>query len=241
MRIFLDIETLPGTDEPDYGDLIDPADVTVHDDELRPDGRLKDPAKIAADLEKKREKLLEKRRADAVKAREDAYEHWARGSLSAIRGRVYCVGVAVDYAEPVVICGGTEEDTLASLQSGLKRRAGDRPILTTWNGNGFDLPYLAKRALRYELWTLASICRRKKQWDEGDLFKTWLMGHMRGEGKLDDVAAMLGIERPDNPIHGADVLDAYLDGRGDEIVAHCKDDVRTLQRIAEKFANAGWI
>lgn len=43
---------------------------------------------------------------------------------------------------------------------------------------------------------------------------------------VDALCEFLGIERFDNPIDGSRVLDAYVDGRWDDIVAHCLADVR---------------
>ena len=50
-----------------------------------------------------------------------------------------------------------------------------------------------------------------------------------GEGKLDTLCDALGVERLANPIGGAEVLDAYMDGREAEIVAHNVADVRDLR------------
>lgn len=242
MNIYIDIETIPDG-EPDYTGIPDPASLVVaHDDErIVPDGRLKNPEKVAADIEKKREALQAQLRDEAVKAREKAESEWRGGSLQPMRGRVLCVGVAVEDAGPVVLMEDTEEATLTKLQAGLMRYAKSRPHLWTWNGGRFDRPYLAKRALRHRLYDLARICRVEKPWLADDLYQVWGMGDQRAKGKLDDVCAFLGIARTANPIDGSEVLDRYLAGDLDAIREHCIDDVRVLQLVGREFRAAGWL
>jgi hypothetical protein len=242
MRIYLDIETLPDG-EPDYSGLVDPESIVVmlDDREVTPNRTLKDPEKIDADLERKRAALQTVRREKAIKARQDIDETWRKGSLSAIRGRILCVSIAVDEGPVKVLWGEDEYATLSQLQKGLMHYAKHRPVLTTYNGNSFDLPFIARRALRHQLYDLARICKVGKKWDAGDLYVAWGMGDMRAQGKLDDVCELLGIKRLDNPITGAEVLDRYLAGDHDAIREHAIDDVRVLQLIAKEFDKAGWI
>jgi DNA polymerase elongation subunit (family B) len=242
MNIYIDIETIPDG-EPDLSGLVDPDSIVVlHDDpEIKVDRRLKDPAKIEAAREAGRERLQEKRREEAVKAREAAVEAWRKGSLSPLAGRVLCVGVAVEDAGPVVIMEDTEEATLSKLEKGLARYRDQRPRLWTWNGGRFDRPFLAKRALRHKLYTLAGICRIEKPWLADDLYQVWGMGDQRAKGRLDDVCDLLGISRDGNPIDGSEVLDRYLAGDLDAIREHCIDDVRVLQLIGREFRAAGWL
>ena len=243
MDIYLDIETLPDG-EPDYTGLTDPSEIVVmHDDpEIKPDGRLKDPEKIAADIERKRAALQEQRREAAVKARAVVEDEWRRGSLTALRGRVLCVGIAVESAGPKVLMEDTEEATLELLERGLMHYRKQGPIrLWTWNGGRFDRPFLARRALRHGLYDLARLARIEKPWLADDLYQVWSMGDQRAKGRLDDVCDLLGISRAANPIDGSEVLDRYLAGDLDAIVEHCIDDVRVLQLVGEQFRRAGWL
>jgi len=245
VNIYLDIETIP-EGEPDLSSLPDPSTIVVlHDDpDIKVDGRLKDPAKIEAAREEGRAKLQEQRRAEAEKMRADALDEHSKGALTALRGRVLCVGIAVEEAGPKVLMADTEEETLELLQRGLEhyaKQASGRLRLWTWNGAGFDRPFLARRALRHRLYPLARRMRVQKKWEADDLYQAWSMGEYRAKGRLDDVCDLLGIGRADNPIDGSEVYDRYQSGDFDAIREHCLDDVRVLQLIGREFRAAGWL
>lgn len=245
MNIYLDIETVPDG-APDYSGLPDPASIVVGRDDpsIEVNRRLKDPAKIEADIEKKRARVQKLRRADAVKARAKVEEEFRKGSFSATRGRVLCVGIAVDEGGPKVLMEDTEEATLALLQKGLQHYASKsrgRLRLWTWNGGRFDRPFIARRALRYQLYPLAGMMRVEKPWLADDLYQVWGMGDQRAGGKLDDVCDLLGIARDDNPCTGAAVYDLFQAGDLDTIRDHCLDDIRVLQLVAREFTKAGWL
>jgi len=204
--IYLDIETIP------IG-VPDPARVKVP-------RSYKDPAKI------------EQYRAT------HAEEEHAKGSLHALTGRVLCIGVAVGDDDPVCLYGGgTDEDEvriLDGLQRGLHGKRGD---ICTFNGNSFDLPFLVRRSWRHSMLHLAERLRPTKPWDTRfvDVRQVWGCGDFRPRGTLDEVAELLGIERPDNPIDGSEVWARYRAGDHDAIRAHVLDDVRTLRLVAQRL------
>lgn len=252
-RIFLDLETLPdGT--PDYSECVDPASIVVmHDDErIKPDKRLKDPEKVAADVEKKRAALQAKLREEAAAARQAVTDFWERGSLNPMRGRILCVSICSDDRPPTVIMEDTERETLETLEGMLLavEAKGHRPLITTWNGAGFDLPYLVRRALRWGLTDLARIVHKKKmRFHPGDLMNVWKMDQPSKKpkkdepreplAKLDDVCAFLGIPRHENPIDGSEVLPRYLAGDLEAIKQHAAADVDDLRKVCRILEAAG--
>jgi len=243
VNLYLDIETIPDG-SPDYEGIPDPASIVVMHEEVEPDKRLKNPEKIAADIERKRAALQDERREAATKARDAIDQHWKIGSLEPLRGRVLCVGIAVEDGGPKVLMEDTEEATLELLERGLvhyRAKAGGRLRIWTWNGGRFDRPFLARRALKHRLYDLASMMRVAKPWEADDLYSVWGMGNQRSRGSLDAVCDFLGIGRDNNPISGADVLDRYQAGDLDAIREHCIDDVRVLQLIGREFDRAGWL
>ena len=58
-----------------------------------------------------------------------------------------------------------------------------------------------------------------------------------GEQKLNTLCEALGIQRHANPIDGSKVLDAYMDGREEGIVAHNLADVRDLWAVWSVLAD----
>ena len=237
MDVYLDIETIPDGSCPPPPPAVDPGRL----EDLQPPSHYRDPDKIAAWREDAWVRHVRACMEAHVAAVTAAQQEWARGSLDPLRGRVLCVGICTG-DRPVTVLTGEEADVLAQLETGLIRAAErDRVKIWTWNGNGFDRPFLAKRALRHGRLQLAFAMRVAKRWDAGDLMEVWAMGDTRSRATLDAVAAFLGIDRSDNPISGADVLTRYQAGDLDAIVAHCRDDVETLRQIHLRMQAAGWV
>lgn len=104
------------------------------------------------------------------------------------------------------------------------------------NGRRFDFPLLQLRALKHGQLDLARSLHQAKPWDERliDTCEWWPRtgwGASGSSARMDDICAFLGIDRPDNPIDGSQVLDAYVSGRLDEVVQHCLADVRVLREV----------
>ena len=238
MDVYVDIETIPDSEAAPPPDAPDPG----CPEDLQAPGNYRDPAKIAEWREAAWPRHVAAVEAAHVAAVAAAREEWARGSLDPLRGRVLCAGVCTA-DRPVSVLVGTEAEVLGQLEAGLAKvvdKTG-RIKLWTWNGNGFDRPFLAKRALKHGHLRLAAMMRVSKRWAEGDLKEVWSMGGGMGQGaSLDRVAAFLGIDRTANPITGADVLDRYQAGDMDAIVTHCRDDVETLRAIHLRMRAAGW-
>lgn len=193
-------------------------------EQVEPPKNYKDPDKIAA------------YQADK------ALDAWKTGSLDALRGRVLCVGVAVDERPATVMHDDDERQLLSDLQDGILYYAQSGPVdIVTYNGGAFDRPFLARRALVHGLDALAAWARVRKPWEAGtDLLELWRMGDRRARGTQADVAAALGIDTAANPISGAEVADRYLAGDIDAILEHCRQDVIELREIWRRMDAAGW-
>ena len=243
--VFLDVETLP-LGEPDLADIPDPESITVaiDDPDIVPHRGLRDPEKIAADLERKREDLQAARRAAAVKAREAAIAYHRGGALDPLRGRVLCVGVA-GLTGPVDVAYGPDEiETLLKLADLLAMHRTQR--VWGWNSARFDLPFLQSRALALDLPELARLLPKPtaKPWELCDLMDDWPRcgwGSNRSSGTLDAAAAHCGVSREGNPGSGAQVYDWHREGRSDLIRAHVVDDVETLRAVFLRMRRMGWV
>lgn len=212
MHVYVDIETLPDLDMPDEERR---ALVKVP-------ANYRDEKKIAAYVD------------------QHAEEAWRRTALDPMRGRVLCIGVAVGDADPVCIWEETEAETLASFWRGLERQR-QVPIVAH-NLLSFDGAYLAKRALKHHLPALARRMWCAKRWGDAmhvDTLTAWQGPDYRARGRLDDLAAFLGVDRSANPIHGSEVYDRWLSEDHDAIRAHVLDDVRTLREVHQRLRAAG--
>lgn len=253
---FIDLETLPsdavvGMDLTRAPDWVEPSPEPKVVERRECPRNYKDKAKIAtweAGEDARELAAVEKALEAAVEAvdaqRLSTLEKWRKGSLNAYRGRIGLIAVALGEGDVHTI--DCAEDEKAGLQE-LARMAmrwthalgacNKRPTWVAHNGIRFDFPMVQLRALAHGSTILARRFHQEKAWD-GRLVDTaewWpTVGGWgkRFEGtKLDDICAHLGIERPDNPIDGSQVLDAYVEGRWDQVVAHGYADVRDLREV----------
>lgn len=223
--IFLDIETTVQDPEP----FMVP-DVAT----LEPPGTYKKPESIAEWRKEKAATLVDELRD-------------ASSLEPLLGGTVVCVVVARGAAAPVVVMAPTPDETgelflLQQLEKGLQRYKTNP--LVTWNGLSFDLPFLAKRALRHGLYALASRCHQDKPWGSAlniDLFKVWQQHDRSSKGRLSMVAQYLGIPSAPGEIMGRDVAAAIAAGDTAKVSAHCAADVERLRQIYWRMRAAGWV
>lgn len=147
--------------------------------------------------------------------------------------RILCIGYAFDDEPPEVIeCFEDDEAGLLRLHEICTRRKPSRVV--AHNGASYDFRVVQLRAMKHGLLDIAAKFHQEKPW-ETHLFDTMLGWPVKYTG-MDVICAFLGLDRPDNPIVGAEVLQAYVDGRQDEIVAHCRDDIRVLREVYKVVA-----
>lgn len=123
-------------------------------------------------------------------------------------------------------------DLEAVYQSNPKSR------FVSFNGVGFDTPYLEKRSLingvkpanlisegHLEPWKVTQL----------DLSKIW-KGNAFYPDSLVAVATAFGLPSPKDALDGSEVSAAFYEGRLDEIVKYCLKDVETTARVYRKLA-----
>ena len=202
---YLDIETLPGPDKPDVSSVKVPANY-------------KDEAKIKAYQE------------------EHLEEEYRRQSLDSMKGEILCIGYALDDAPVEVICFDTEYETLCGFQNVLKTAMGQysEPVqFIGWGNRNFDMPFLWRKAIKYQLTALKKAINRDRRGNILDLMEIW-SAEYRDYRKLDDVAKFLGIPGKEG-MNGSQVYGYYLKGRIEEITLYCQRDVEIIREINNKI------
>jgi len=220
----IDIETIPN---PEMVDKLPPPKV---------DSRLKDPAKIAAAESTAKAKQVEKMGLDPM---------YARVLCWSMVGSVGTSGhgpedEAQEHAE--IIPAMTDEAERAILQSAFNVLGQDDARLITWNGNGFDLPFVYKRALvlginpaDFGAPPLAAWTKRYNTDRHYDLMQIWGGWSSQGMEKLDVVArAVLGEEKQDMDFKLFPVLMLTPEGRA-KITEYCLQDSRLTWRLWNRF------
>lgn len=247
--LHLDIETIRGPIDPAWEQefpLPNPPGEPVADK------RLKDPAKIEADLQAKREKA-QAAYEEALRTRDEKIrERWEHTPLEVLEGEVLCVGIARDDAEPTVLWRPTERETLEELERGLVRYPTDS--LCAYRGIHFDFRFIAGRALKYGLDSLARRMYQPKPYGTRshiDPYLIWCGPERRARGRLVEVARFLGIEvkgTVDGALvpklwHEVSVM-AHDEPRRVEVETQIRDhvleDVRVLREVHRRMDAAGW-
>ena len=171
MKMWLDIETsaLP-TDE-----------LAKVMPEFAADSRLKDPEKIKASIEEKR--------ADWI----------SKAALRATTGRILAVTTASDDQSPRFHCSPDERTMLDIALHELTQAISLNAPVYTWNGHGFDYPFICQRAAVHGIGAfrqLMTCYRGRWQWHEClvDAMTIFAGPYNRSDGcSLKAVAAALGV------------------------------------------------
>lgn len=176
-----------------------------------------------------------------AKWRENDRAAWAKDlGLSPRTGRIVAIGYATADAQPVVAT--TEHQSEAVMIAGVLQLMDQQRPLVTFNGGGFDLPFLFTRAailgVRIPV-RCGDYLRRYSVHPHIDLFgvlTNW--GQPRKGDSLHGWARAFGVP-VDDTTSGADV--AWLVAAGDwqAITDHCASDVRITQALYHRLADAG--
>lgn len=107
-------------------------------------------------------------------------------------------------------------------------------VVVTYNGRGFDVPFLATRSLIHGV--PARVDLLSNRWSlrpHLDLFD--IMGQRgRGPSNLDTVCWALGIESPKESMDGSMVAPAYQAGKIEEIAHYNRHDVRATTEVYQR-------
>ena len=211
----LDIETIPN---PDTFHLMP---------EVEAKKNLKDPAKIAADI------------ADKKAAQHD------KAALDPLTGRVCAIayvglidGKEVEHVD--VIDAATDEAETIITQSAMKMLGKPESRIITWNGIGFDLPYIYKRAMvlginpaNFDAPPLTAWTKRYSNERHYDLMQIW--GAWKDMIKLDTVAGLvLGDKKIEIDFATFAALIETQEGRA-KLGEYCLQDTRLTWRLFDRM------
>ncbi|RLE49110.1 MAG: hypothetical protein DRJ18_00270 [Candidatus Methanomethylicota archaeon] len=151
-------------------------------------------------------------------------------SNSKLEPRVICIGYSDGKDVIVLPPDKSEVEQLNAFLNVLSSEKWD--ALVTYNGDKFDVPYLAGRMIKNSL--DPSPLFMIKHVDLFWIIKKYLRKSARSNLSLHSTASMLGISYSDEFV-GSDVATLYKQGKYDDIVSHCREDVRLTVEIAKVF------
>lgn len=208
----LDIETIPN-----------PEAVAMMPEPEVKTGNLKDPSKIA-------EKIAEAKR-----------EVTEKSALDPLTARVACVSIVNDVGSKTTVLASKSDEGEIDLIQHIMRTLGNEEIrLVTFNGVGFDLPMIYKRAMilrvdpgNFGAPPLTAWTKRYSTDRHFDLMQIWT--GWNGFIKLDLVAGMvLGERKIEFDVTTISALLETEEGRV-KVAEYCEKDTRLTWELFKRF------
>jgi predicted PolB exonuclease-like 3'-5' exonuclease len=157
---------------------------------------------------------------------------YKKQALDSMQGRIVCIGYA--YNGEVSTISMDEGDTLELFYFRVKEifdEIMETPHFIGWNISTFDLPWLWRKAIQYNMPELRHYIPKDNRNLYTDLMKVWACD-FKDYVSLDNCAKFLGIEHPGGK--GSDVYEWWKEGNIDAIKEHCRQDIMTTTKIYER-------
>lgn len=166
--------------------------------------------------------------------KEKAQDALDKTALDGFKGHVCCIGVNDEVYSVRDI--KDERDALKWLFAML-----DGHTLVGHNIIGFDIPFLTKRAFVLDVRLPVDFYwpRNPKPWDS-NVFDTMMrFGNGKDYVSLDSLCRLASVEGKKD-IDGSMVSGLWKSGLHDAIAEYCKDDVKRVRAVHERFLSIGW-
>jgi len=141
--------------------------------------------------------------------------------------RIACIGMIAleDDLTPVDAVAWYGENEREILTQFWRRLAADRPKqIITYNGLGFDLPFIKKRSIIHQVKPAMDINLAKFRTEPVyDVMAIWANWDNRAFIRLDVLARALGLETKSGS--GSQVADMWQAGKKEELAEYCLQDV----------------
>lgn len=235
-ELFLDIETIPTSDPELLAEIAARHQVPALDlSTIVPAGNIKDEAKIAADLERKRAKAVADHAAALAGVDKAIDEAVRKTALDTSICQIVCIAWAWD-DEPVQSVEGLDEadllrrfwkemtraDDSAYEDFGFRRELA--PCVIAHN-SGFDIRGIWRRSIINRVSPARWWPVDARPWDAGRIRDTMIMWEgVGGRISLDRLCKLLGLAGKGD-VDGSMVWDLVRAGRLNEVAAYCRDDV----------------
>ena len=211
----LDIETLPLDSAETRAEIA--AGIT-------PPGNMSKPETIAAWERDRKPALIE--------------ETFARGGLSAVTGRICCIGI-VHGTNEKTFCGEDEAELL-HLGYEYLSTLGDFVTYVGHNLVGFDLPFLRQRSIVHRRRPPLSLRKAMaaKPWENEVVADTMLLWSHDREKRIssDKLCRLLGIPSPKaDGMDGAQVWPLWQAGERQKIADYCLADCRAALAVYQRI------
>jgi len=208
--IYIDIETIPAGEQPD-------------------------PATIPHPTIMKKAETIEAWRKD--KAPQETETLYRKRALKSMEGEIFCIAWAVGDGKVQYVHNQDDEHTLLEIFIEILQTEIDLRESVIWVGHNaltFDMAWLWRRAIKYDMEMLANMINLSKfKSNVDDTMIMWRGADFKDYTSLDSLARWLGVGEAEGS--GADVYDQYLAGEYSKITDHCKADVELVRKVYKKI------
>lgn len=146
--------------------------------------------------------------------------------------QIVCISYALGKDEPKSLVG--EESQVIKDFFYISKNE----TLLGFNSNGFDIPFIVKRAVILGIIIPNHLkLNGKKPWEVTNIVDIYLVWKHLGHKscKLDLICGALGIPSPKDKIDGSQVDEYFREGRIKEIAEYCEKDVNATREVARHF------
>ena len=173
-----------------------------------------------------------------TKAPEVAEKIWRKTALNGSYGQIYCIGVAMEDKEPFVIQMNNEKEMLQCLFTKINEAIRERHChhsSTVFIGHNieWDLRFLYQRCVIQGVKPTVELIHSKYSPHVFDTMQQW-----SGFGNyisLDELCQILNIPIPKQGIDGSQVWDFVQQGKGQEVIEYCCNDVIAAREAYKKL------
>ena len=148
-------------------------------------------------------------------------------SLHPLYSKIICI---VLKGKEEVVLTGEEKEILTRFWDVVK----EHNMFVTHNGYNFDIPFIIIRSAINNVKYSSKIWLNKYSMSSSNHFDTMLFFSQNNvffNVRLDVIARSLGIDVGEGRFSGREVERLYKEGKMDEIVKHCKEDVEITEKV----------
>ncbi len=153
--------------------------------------------------------------------------------------RIACIGVKPSNREPIIFHGDDEKHILARFWDLVKSNPMAR--IVTFNGYGFDIPYINARSVFNDINPSPGINTNKWRMGNSNHFDIMQALSMTGAFawvSLEMTARVLGVPVPDDQIPSEDMPRLFKEGDWESIIKHNTYDLELTEAVYQKVKGA---
>jgi len=157
-------------------------------------------------------------------------------TMHPVFSKVIVIGIKTPDADPEVMYDDSEKELLEKFWGLMNEQRPEK--IVTYNGYGFDIPFLLVRSAINNVKPTINIHMNKWYMEGSNHFDCMLVLSAKGlflNVAQEIVCRMLGIDVPSDKISGTQIKDCYKRGDWEPILSRCKQDLIMTEKLYKKI------